>query len=53
MDYNKKLESLENEFNATMNHAVEVVDEYVTTCIEKEQNQHFKQNPKEFLLKNW
>lgn len=36
MDYNKKLESLENEFNATMNHAVEVVDEYVTTCIEKE-----------------
>lgn len=36
MDYNKKLESLENEFNATMNHAVEVMDEYVATCIEKE-----------------
>jgi hypothetical protein len=36
MDYNKKLESLENEFNATMNHAVEVMDEYVTTYIEKD-----------------
>lgn len=36
MDYNKKLESLENEFNATMNHAVEVMEEYVATYIEKE-----------------
>lgn len=34
--YNKKLESLENEFNATMNHAVKVVEEYVATYIEKE-----------------
>ncbi len=36
MDYNKKLESLENEFDATMKHAVEVMNEYVATCIEKE-----------------
>ena len=36
MDYNKKLESLENEFNATMNHAVKVVEEYMATYIEKE-----------------
>lgn len=36
MDYNKKLESLSNEFEKTMNHAVEVMDEYVTTYIEKE-----------------
>jgi signal recognition particle GTPase len=36
MDYNKKLESLENEFEKTMNHAVEVMDEYITTSIEKE-----------------
>jgi hypothetical protein len=36
MDYNKKLESLENEFNATMNHAVEVMDEYIATSIEKD-----------------
>lgn len=34
--YNKKLESLENEFNATMNHAVKVVEEYVATYVEKE-----------------
>lgn len=33
--YNKKLESLENEFNATMNHAEKVVDEYVATIVEK------------------
>jgi hypothetical protein len=34
--YNKKLESLSNEFEKTMNHAVEVMDEYIATSIEKD-----------------
>ena len=36
MDYNKKLESLGKEFEATMNHAVEVMNEIVATTIEQE-----------------
>lgn len=39
--YNKKLESLSNEFNATINHAVEVMNEYAATCIEKELAKEF------------
>ena len=36
MNYNEKLESLAKEFDATVNHAVEVMEEYVATAIEKE-----------------
>lgn len=36
MDYNKKLESLNKEFEATINHAVEVMNEIVATTIEQE-----------------
>lgn len=36
MNYNEKLESLAKEFEATMNHASEVMDEIVATAIEQE-----------------
>lgn len=36
MNYNEKLESLAKEFDATVNHAVEVMNEIVATAIEKE-----------------
>ena len=36
MNYNEKLESLAKEFDATVNHAVEVMEEYMATAIEKE-----------------
>lgn len=36
MNYNEKLESLEKELEATVNHAVEVMEEYVATAIEQE-----------------
>ena len=36
MNYNEKLESLAKEFDATVNHAVEVMEEYVATAVEKE-----------------
>ena len=36
MNYNEKLESLAKEFDATVNHAVEVMEEYVATAIEQE-----------------
>ena len=35
MNYNTKLESLAKEFEATMNHASEVMDEIVATAIEQ------------------
>jgi hypothetical protein len=35
MNYNKKLESLSKEFEATMNHASEVMDEIIATAIEQ------------------
>ncbi len=35
MDANKKLEILETEFNSTINHAAEVLEEYVNTMTEK------------------
>ena len=35
MDSNKKLEMLETEFSLTINHAEEVLEEYVNTLIEK------------------
>lgn len=36
MNYNEKLESLAKELDATVNHAVEVMEEYIATAIEKE-----------------
>lgn len=36
MNYNEKLESLAKEFDATVNHAVEVMEEFMATAIEKE-----------------
>ena len=36
MNYNEKLESLAKELDATVNHAVEVMNEIVATAIEKE-----------------
>ena len=36
MNYNEKLESLAKEFDATVNHAVEVMEQYIATAIEKE-----------------
>lgn len=36
MNYNEKLESLSKELEATVNHAVEVMEEYVATAIEQE-----------------
>lgn len=36
MNYNEKLESLAKEFDATVNHAVEVMEEYIATAVEKE-----------------
>ena len=36
MNYNEKLESLAKELDATVNHAVEVKEEYIATAIEKE-----------------
>lgn len=36
MNYNEKLESLAKELDATVNHAVEVMEEYMATAIEKE-----------------
>ena len=36
MNYNEKLESLAKEFDATVNHAVEVMEEYMETAIEQE-----------------
>jgi hypothetical protein len=36
MNYNEKLESLAKELEATVNHAVEVMEEYVATAIEQE-----------------
>lgn len=36
MNYNEKLESLAKELEATVNHAVEVIKEYVATAIEQE-----------------
>lgn len=35
MDTNKKLASLANEFNTTIDHAAEVLEEYVNTLTEK------------------
>ena len=35
MDANKKLEMLETEFSLTINHATEVLEEYVNTLTEK------------------
>ena len=35
MDTNKKLKNLKKEFNATINHATEVLEEYVNTLTEK------------------
>jgi hypothetical protein len=35
MDANKKLEMLETEFSLTINHAAEVLEEYVNTLTEK------------------
>ena len=35
MDTNKKLEMLETEFSLTINHAAEVLEEYVNTMTEK------------------
>ena len=35
MDANKKLEMLEAEFNLTINHATEVLEEYINTLTEK------------------
>lgn len=35
MDYNQKLTSLANEFEATMNHADEVMNEFVATAFEQ------------------
>lgn len=36
MNYNEKLESLAKEFDATVNHAVEVMEQYIATAVEKE-----------------
>ena len=36
MNYNEKLESLAKELDATVNHAVEVMEQYIATAIEKE-----------------
>ena len=36
MNYNEKLESLAKELDTTVNHAVEVMEEYMATAIEKE-----------------
>ena len=36
MNYNEKLENLAKEFDATVNHAVEVMEQYIATAIEKE-----------------
>ena len=36
MNYNEKLESLAKELDATVNHAVEVMEEYIATAIEQE-----------------
>ena len=36
MNYNEKLESLAKELEATVNHAVEVMEQYIATAIEKE-----------------
>ena len=36
MNYNEKLESLAKEFDATVNHAVEVMEQYIATAIEQE-----------------
>lgn len=36
MNYNEKLESLAKEFDTTVNHAVEVMEQYIATAIEKE-----------------
>jgi hypothetical protein len=35
MDANKKLEMLETELNLTINHATEVLEEYINTLTEK------------------
>lgn len=36
MNYNEKLESLAKEFDTTVNHAVEVMEQYIATAVEKE-----------------
>lgn len=53
MNYNEKLESLAKEFDATVNHAVEVMNEIVATAIEKEimdAIENLSQEEKEMLL---
>ena len=53
MNYNEKLESLAKEFDATVNHAVEVMEEYIATAIEKEVMdaiENLSQEEKEMLL---
>ena len=53
MNYNEKLESLAKEFDATVNHAVEVMEQYIATAIEKEVMdaiENLSQEEKEMLL---
>ena len=53
MNYNEKLEILAKEFDATVNHAVEVMNEIVATAIEKEVMDainNLSQEEKEMLL---
>ena len=53
MNYNEKLESLAKELDATVNHAVEVMEEYMATAIEQEVMEaidKLSQEEKEMLL---
>ena len=53
MNYNEKLESLAKEFDATVNHAVEVMEQYIATAVEKEVMdaiENLSQEEKEMLL---
>lgn len=53
MNYNEKLESLAKELEATVNHAVEVMEEYMETAIEQEVMEaidKLSQGGKEMLL---
>ena len=53
MNYNEKLESLAKELDATVNHAVEVMEEYIATAIEQEVMNainNLSQEEKEMLL---
>lgn len=53
MNYNEKLENLAKEFDATVNHAVEVMEQYIATAVEKEVMDainNLSQEEKEMLL---